>query len=101
MVRRSALLVASPRMPELLNICFERIIPGNLDPQRSVERALRDQMVMNARGKVTAATLSYIARMAVANWKKWECRATLKCRFLVRSPGGNQSSCPERTSKGD
>jgi serralysin len=67
-------------------ICFERIIPDDLDPERSVRRALREQMSVSARKPLNAADLTHIARMAVVNSKKWQNGPTLKCRFLDGSP---------------
>ena len=54
-----------------VKICFERIIPDDLDPERSVRRALREQMAASARKPLNAAESAHIARMAVINSKKW------------------------------
>jgi hypothetical protein len=69
-----------------VKICFERIIPDDLDPERSVRRALREQMAASARKPLSAVESAHIARMAVINSKKWQPGSTLKCRFLDGSP---------------
>lgn len=63
-------------------ICFERIIPDDLDPERPVRRAMRDYMVANAGKALTPDEVAHVARMALVNSKKWPKNATLKCRFL-------------------
>lgn len=65
-----------------VKICFERIVPDDLDPERSVRRALREQMAAGTRKPPNAGELAHIARMAVVNSKKWQPGSTLKCRFL-------------------
>jgi Astacin (Peptidase family M12A) len=63
-------------------ICFERIIPDELDPERPVRRAMRDYMVANAGKSLNPEDVAHIARMALVNSKKWPDGSTLKCRFL-------------------
>jgi len=63
-------------------ICFERIIPDDLDPERPVRRILRHFMVEGADHALNADEVAHVARMAVVNSKKWQPGATLKCRFL-------------------
>ena len=75
---------SSPHEP--VKICFERIIPDDLDPERSVRRALREHMAASAGHKLKADELAHIGRMAVVNSKKWQPGMTLKCRFLDGSP---------------
>jgi Astacin (Peptidase family M12A) len=65
-----------------VKICFERIIPDDLDPERPVRRVLREQMAASARKPLKPDELAHIARMAVINSKKWQPGTTLKCRFL-------------------
>jgi len=63
-------------------ICFERIIPDELDPERPVRRAMREFMVANAGKSLNPDEVLQVARMALVNSKKWPNGATLKCRFL-------------------
>jgi len=65
-----------------MRICFERIIPDELDPERPVRRALREVMAANARQRLNASGVAHIARMALVTSKKWPAGTTLKCRFL-------------------
>ena len=67
---------------ELVRICFERIIPDDLDPERSVRRVLREQIASNMAGPLNADDVAHVARMAVVNSKKWQSGATLRCKFL-------------------
>ena len=69
-----------------MKICFERIIPDELDPERPVRIALREQMAASARKPLNAGEMAHIARMAVINSKKWQRGMTLKCKFLDGSP---------------
>ena len=63
-------------------ICFERIIPDDLDPERPVRRAMREYMVASAGKALNPDEVAHVARMAVVNSKKWPNNAILKCRFL-------------------
>jgi hypothetical protein len=65
-----------------VKICFERIIPDELDTERAARHALRDQMAATSKKKLSAAEFSRIARMAVVNTKKWQPGGVLRCRFL-------------------
>lgn len=67
---------------EPVRICFERIIPDELDPERPVRRVLREVMAANTRRTLNPDELGQIARMAVVNSKKWTAGSTLLCRFL-------------------
>ena len=67
-----------------VKICFERIIPDDLDNERQVRRAMREQM-MDARGgqrRLSAENVAHVTRMAIINSKKWPAGTTLRCRFL-------------------
>jgi hypothetical protein len=65
-------------------ICFERILPDNLDPEQHVRRALRGEMAAAAGGarRLSADGVARVARMAVINSKKWPRGATVRCRFV-------------------
>ncbi len=66
------------------HICFERIIPDALDPERHVRRALRGELVAAAGGakKLSADQVGHVARMAVMTSKKWPPGCNLRCSFL-------------------
>ncbi len=70
-----------------MRICFERIIPDDLDPERAVRRALREELAASAgaRGDARAGRERAI-RMAVQLSKKWPTGSTLVCRFLDGTP---------------
>lgn len=63
-------------------ICFERIIPDELDPERKARRAMREFMAANSRGALNPEDIERFTRMALVNSKKWRPGSTLKCRFL-------------------
>lgn len=65
-------------------ICFERIIPDELDSEQHVRRALRGEMMASAASDKTlnANDVAHVARMAVVISKKWGSGFTLRCRFL-------------------
>ena len=67
-----------------VRICFERIIPDELDAEKNVRRELRSQMIALAGGtaKLKAEGVAHVTRMAVINSKKWAPGATVRCRFL-------------------
>ena len=65
-----------------VRICFERIIPDELDPERAVRRTLRETMAANTRRTLDPDEMGQIARMAVVNSKRWTNGSTLRCRFL-------------------
>lgn len=65
-----------------VKICFERIVPEELDPERPVRHALRDHMMAASGKKLSAEDIAHIARMAVINSKKWPRGTKLRCRFL-------------------
>ena len=66
------------------HICFERIIPDELDSEQHVRRALRGEMMAAAAGgkALNASDVAHVARMAVVTSKKWGSGFTLRCRFL-------------------
>lgn len=76
----------TPTGEPLVKICFERIIPEDLDPERTARHALRDQMVKQAGKRLNASEVHHLARMAVVNTKRWTPGTTLRCRFLDGSP---------------
>lgn len=65
-------------------ICFERIIPDELDGERDLRRALRASLAPPARrgGTLNPEELGRVTRMALINSKKWPAGSTLRCRFL-------------------
>jgi len=65
-------------------ICFERILPDELDHERAARRELRSQMIEAAGGEkqLKAEGVLQIARMAVVNTKRWPKGSTVRCRFL-------------------
>ena len=65
-----------------VKICFERIIPDDLDPERAIRRTLRETMVTHVGKTLNADEMGQIARMALVNSKKWAAGATVRCRFL-------------------
>jgi hypothetical protein len=71
---------------EFMRICFERIIPDELDPELSVRRNLRNYMIASSERTLNADEVAHVARMAVVNSKKWPTGSVLKCRFLDGSP---------------
>lgn len=71
---------------EPMHICFERIIPDELDHERPARRALREFMVASAEKTLNADSMANIARMAVVLSKKWQPGTTVKCIFLDGSP---------------
>ncbi|HXH86662.1 MAG TPA: matrixin family metalloprotease [Nitrospira sp.] len=67
---------------EPVKICFERIIPDELDPERAVRRALREHMATSMGRKLNADEQAHVARMALISSKKWQPGTKLRCRFL-------------------
>jgi len=66
------------------HICFERIIPDELDAEQHVRRALRGELIAAAGAgkKLNADEVAHVTRMAVITSKKWGRGATVRCRFL-------------------
>jgi serralysin len=73
-----------PGVDAPVKICFERIIPDEMDAERMVRRRLREQMIESAGGttKLKAGGMAHIARMALVRSKQWPDGTTLRCRFL-------------------
>jgi hypothetical protein len=72
-----------------VRICFERILPEELDRERHVRHQLRDQMIASASRngrRLSADDVAHIARMAVIVSKKWPLGTILRCRFMDGSP---------------
>jgi hypothetical protein len=67
-----------------VHICFERIIPDELDPEAHVRRAMREAMTEGRRPSPNER--HRVARMAVQNSKKWGAGAIVTCRFLDGRP---------------
>jgi hypothetical protein len=65
-----------------VRICFERIVPDELDPERHVRRAMRAVMASQAGKSLNPAQTAHVVRMALVNSKKWNSGDRLKCRFL-------------------
>ncbi len=88
---RSKTKTASPPATQAdapVKICFERIIPDEMDHEHDIRRNVR-QMITESRGgtkSLSADDMGAIARMAVVNTKKWPAGTTLRCRFLDGSP---------------
>jgi len=69
-----------------IRICFERIIPDELDNERHVRRALREQMLAGRKASASSDEVIHVARMAVRISKKWDPGQIIRCRFLDGSP---------------
>lgn len=67
---------------DTVKICFERIIPDAVDPERNARRAIRGVLAEKAGATLNAASMAHLARMAVVISKKWPAGSTLKCLFL-------------------
>lgn len=69
-------------------ICYERIIPDELDPERHVRRTLRGEMMANAGGAraLKPGDVGHIVRMSLITSKKWGPGTTVRCRFLDGTP---------------
>ena len=72
--------------PAPVRICFERIIPDELDTERPMRHVLRQQLAASAGRKLSASQTAHIARMAVILSKKWSPGSTVRCLFLDGSP---------------
>jgi hypothetical protein len=82
MEKKSSMAVSKSDDRHIMKICFERIIPDELDPERSVRRVFREHIAASTTRSLSADELAHVARMAVAFTKKWQSGYTLKCRFL-------------------
>lgn len=65
-------------------ICFERIIPDEIDPEVHVRRALRGLQGGDEELTLDPEAFTHNSRMALINSKKWSQwpNDTLRCRFL-------------------
>lgn len=63
-------------------ICYERIVPDEIDPERMVRRALRRTIIESDDGDLDAEAVEHAKRMAVVRSKQWQPGQTLRCRFL-------------------
>lgn len=75
-------VAALPPETEHPRICFERIIPDELDPERPARQALREFMVASQKRALKADEVAHAARMAVIRTKKWPAGTVLRCLFL-------------------
>ncbi|MBS1914390.1 MAG: hypothetical protein JST22_20545 [Bacteroidetes bacterium] len=82
MATRKKSAETAPEPDHAVHICFERIIPDELDPEKSVRRTLREALAAGKRGTLNAEQMGQVARMAVITSKKWLAGSTLRCRFL-------------------
>lgn len=75
-----------------LHICFDRVIPGDVDLARAAaQHAAAEHHTRAIYSRARSAGLDpsaimHVARMAVSLTKKWEDGRELKCRFLSGSP---------------
>lgn len=67
---------------EPVKICFERIIPDELDPEKTARRRMREAIIESAGGTLDPNAIEHVSRMAVVTTKKWPSKSQLKCRFL-------------------
>ncbi|HEV8578709.1 MAG TPA: matrixin family metalloprotease [Thermoanaerobaculia bacterium] len=77
--------VPAPAEEEALQpvkICFERIIPDELDPERVGRRVMRQAVEASAGRTLNPEEMGQLARMALINSKKWPNKSQLRCRFL-------------------
>jgi len=69
-----------------MRICFERIIPDELDPELHARRSLRSALVDASSKPLSDEEAMGKARMAVRLTKRWAPGTVLRCRFLDGSP---------------
>ena len=69
-----------------MRICFERIIPDELDPELNARRSLRSALVDASSKPLSDEEAMGKARMAVRLTKRWAPGTVLRCRFLDGSP---------------
>lgn len=65
-----------------MRICFERIIPDDLDPELHARRSLRSALIDASAKPLTDEEMVGKARMVVRLTKRWAAGTTLRCRFL-------------------
>jgi hypothetical protein len=85
--KKAAPQPAAEETPQPVKICFERIIPDELDPERTARRRMREVIAASSRKTLNADDMGQIARMALINTKKWTAGQQLRCRFLDGSTG--------------
>jgi hypothetical protein len=89
MAKRKPTPVTTPAAdghPGVVRICYERIVPDDVDPEAQTRRQMR-ALVMQERGtRLSAEEVAHVSRMALINAKKWGNGATLRCRFLDGTP---------------
>jgi hypothetical protein len=68
-----------------VRICFERILPEELDNEKVARRSLADHLLATRGKTLKAEEVPEVRRMAVPLTKKWAAGAQLKCRFLEGS----------------
>jgi len=66
-----------------LKICFERILPEELDSTRNARHRVRDLLArQSGKAKPSAEQMHHFARMAVQVTKKWPPKTVVRVRFL-------------------
>ncbi len=65
-----------------LKICFERILPENLDPDHTFRRAMRGMMLPGPEDTLNADAVQPAKRMGIILSKKWTGYTQLRCRFI-------------------
>lgn len=78
--------IRTPEIPARMKICFERILPEELDTERSARRAIRNFMAESLGRTLNPQEIGHHTRMALVNTKKWDSGTTLRCRFLDGTP---------------
>jgi hypothetical protein len=63
-------------------ICFERILPDDLDPGHLARRAMRNAFIAGMGKSLDPNAVAPISRIALVISKIWEKGRTLNCRFL-------------------
>ncbi|MBC8112901.1 MAG: hypothetical protein H7062_00850 [Candidatus Saccharimonas sp.] len=69
-----------------MKICFERILPDDLDPNHAGRRAMRSALADSSGVGLDASTVLRVSRIAVVDLKRWDNGSVIKCRFLDGSP---------------
>lgn len=85
MAKKSS-LPASPSLSVSPRICFERIIPDELDSERMVRRALRRMILERDGDTLDPGIVQSRNRLALIRSKQWQPGQELRCRFLHGSP---------------
>ena len=78
--------VASVAHDEPVKICFERILPDDLDQDHAGRRAMRNALTAGLGKPLDASEVIHISRLAIVVLKRWDKGSVLKCRFLDGSP---------------